>query len=698
MASIQMVELQKPENEEVADHVKVEPESLGGPEPCDKAPETSNLDISPNEIGSNNGEELEDSNRLDDFSFRPMVLKPWFLSLVIGFNVIIIGLLVTLWIKPEFDLDSEWAYFVIQIFPTIIGTITMATLGAIINALSRITPFLRCARPTGDSAATSILLQYVPLLGLTDSVQSRNWMLFCANLISWLGYSVLGLKAALLSASINDGFAVTTYWTLYTLLAAYFIITVFIVCIAVFLHNRPTGLREEWDTVNIADHLALFRQSDFLDSFEGSCIATRQSMMEALGKMQIKLGFWSQDGHEKKWFGFKRLDPGSVQVVESPQKPEEDDRTFSIEQLSRCRFNSVFSIMQRLPLIYFTTTAIVIFIGFIIALALGSMQTERNTFDLPLSPGVSAFLFNFFLTFVLDLYSLFWEDIYLFSAITEPYVNMGKPHGATADGALLLNYTSSPRPIAIFDAAGRGHWKVVRTASIALLQRLLPIIAGASIAVGGSADDSGISRIQFSAPMSIIVIIYLAVYIAIIPYEVYESGYSRHLPRDCLTMADLLSWTCSSHILRQDSISLDPDSPETGLLGGNPLDTSADEPQNQKWYMEARLRLAQQRYSFGLESVPFKDGTYTVGIKCSDAETPELHRASKRICRRIARLGDVDAERVGSNEETSYKIAGASKFTIICAEEDNRDVSRQGGPLMAQNAAREVGQDDESPP
>jgi len=247
----------------------------------------------------------------DELKFRPLVLQQWFLILVISFNLVILALLVVVWVKPKFGLLNEWAYFVLQIFPTIIGTITNATLEAIVTSLSRITPFIRCVRPEGDVARTSLFLPYIPLLSLWASLESKNWILFWANLILWLGYPVLGLKAALLSASIDDGVAEVTTWALYALFAAYLAITIFIVCVAIYLPRRQTGLREGWDTVNIADHLVLFRKSDFLDDFRGSCIATRDSMTAKLGGMRVKLGYWREEGDDEVWHGFKAVELGN---------------------------------------------------------------------------------------------------------------------------------------------------------------------------------------------------------------------------------------------------------------------------------------------------------------------------------------------------------------------------------------------------
>jgi hypothetical protein len=228
----------------------------------------------------------------DPLTFRPLVLRPWFLFLSLGFDIAVTTLLVVLCVYQRFNLLNDWAYFVVKIFPTIIGTITAAKLESIIAALSRITPFMRCAGPNGDMARTSILLPYVPRLSMSASAGSRNWHLFWGSFILWLGYNVLALKAALLSASLDDWTAEVNDWAAYALIAGYALITIYTGYVVYYLHNRPTGLRQGWDTVNIADHLVLFRQSNFLDAFEGSGIATRQSIKEHLGTRRLKLGYW----------------------------------------------------------------------------------------------------------------------------------------------------------------------------------------------------------------------------------------------------------------------------------------------------------------------------------------------------------------------------------------------------------------------
>jgi hypothetical protein len=360
--------------------------------------------------------------------------------------------------------------------------------------------------------------------------------------------------------------------------------------------------------------------------------------------------------------------------------------TVTALELSMLRFNSAFFMVKPLPVILSTVVAAVILVGYTTALALGIGQDDDNTFSLPVSPAMSAFLLNFLLTFILSLYSLFWEDMYLFTAITEPYVAMNKSGGADAEAALLLNYISSPRIIAMFDAAARGHWKVFRTALFAMLQRLLPIIAGASISVlgYGSEGSTFTSTIQFSTPLTVFVIIYLVAYLLLIPYEVFESAYTRYLPRDSLTIADLLSWTCSSRILREDTIHLEPDQQDAKLPDSNPLDTRSDSPHNKRWYMEARLRLAQQAFSFGLERITGKTDSYSMGINTSTATT--LYRPSRGLRRRVAKIKK-GGNRI-ENPNALYRIAGSERFQVVNRSEEHANVGGSGVQPVLESGGR----------
>ena len=57
----------------------------------------------------------------------------------------------------------------------------------------------------------------------------------------------------------------------------------------------------------MADHLTLFRHSNLKGMFEGSCIATRQSMERTLGHIRIKLRYWERKTDGARWYGFRAV-------------------------------------------------------------------------------------------------------------------------------------------------------------------------------------------------------------------------------------------------------------------------------------------------------------------------------------------------------------------------------------------------------
>ena len=240
----------------------------------------------------------------DKLNFRPLVLRTWFLATFLGFNLFIVGLLVAITITQHITLLDEWAYFVIQILPLIIGTITSAGLEAIILALSRITPFIRCVQPGGDTAGNTILKTFYPLVGMRDALKTKNYLLCVSHILLFGGGVILALKASLLTASYPDVSANVTEWTLGALFGIYVAIIAYIAFVMVFVNGRKTGLRNNWDIITIADHLTLFRHSNLLRLFEGSSVATRESMDEVLGDVRLKLAYWKRRD-DKVWYGFR---------------------------------------------------------------------------------------------------------------------------------------------------------------------------------------------------------------------------------------------------------------------------------------------------------------------------------------------------------------------------------------------------------
>ena len=250
------------------------------------------------------------------------MLEPWFLGCSLGFNSAVLIVLVILAFFPTFNVPSQWGFFATQILPVVIGTITVAFLEGITITLNRLTPFILCASKDGAIAGDTVLGQYFPIISFTQAWNTRNFLLLFAWLLFPVGFLIQALKAGLLNTT-EDGTVIVAQWALRSLTAIYSLVGFFIIAVMSWLRgNKTTGLR--WDPVSIADHLMLFRHSNFLKSFEGTDIAEGKSMFETLKQLRLRLGYWRRDNGDI-WHGFGMVETGysaigAVGNDDSPRK------------------------------------------------------------------------------------------------------------------------------------------------------------------------------------------------------------------------------------------------------------------------------------------------------------------------------------------------------------------------------------------
>lgn len=231
--------------------------------------------------------------------------------------------MITLLFKPQFKVLNQWGYFFIQIFPAVVGTITASFLRGITVTLSRITPFILCAAPTGSTAGKTILREYFPDPSIRDAFTTESFILSYAWILFIAGNFILGFKASLLNTDMTEGYreAIVATWALYPLICIYSFIALFMVAVILKLELAgSTGLR--WDPVSLADHLVLFRHSNFLRFFEGTDMADRDSMSNVLSGRPLRLGYWIRvDGaNNTYWHGFGLLE-SDINELESRIQP-----------------------------------------------------------------------------------------------------------------------------------------------------------------------------------------------------------------------------------------------------------------------------------------------------------------------------------------------------------------------------------------
>jgi len=239
-----------------------------------------------------------------------MSLKPAFLHWVLFWNLSITALLIALIIVPEFSLNGIWSYFIIQIMPTLIGTVTSVLLESVVLNLFRITPYIACASsPGGSTAGKTIMRTFFPSPGFRTAVRSRedisngNVLLSFSFIMYAVGYTVLAFKSVLLTSTEPRSKAskvYSTYWAAWTLFVFYCLVDVHTIWVILYLRDRNTGLL--WDPVSMADQLALFRGARFISKLEGSSIATPESMRNHFKNEPLQLGYWKYG--DTYWHGF----------------------------------------------------------------------------------------------------------------------------------------------------------------------------------------------------------------------------------------------------------------------------------------------------------------------------------------------------------------------------------------------------------
>ncbi|KAJ2895177.1 hypothetical protein MKZ38_006842 [Zalerion maritima] len=662
-------------------------------------------------------------------SFLPIVLRQEFLwSIGICLHVIILILIIVTTRKGTFQISSDWLHFSVQILPLAFGTISAEVLISIFLNISRIGPYMKCHRAYESHVhgggkryvalmGGTLLRNFFPYLGFRDALQSKDLVPLVSWVMIWTAPGVLALKASFLSIDRFTNEAVSVPWVGYSLISIYSVIICYIIVILVHFNKHNTGLR--WAPDSLADILVLLRYSDFMDTFVGSGIATRGSLFSKGSDREVQLGYWmvrTRDGDEFPWHGFALADgkdllppgggesstapqPGATQNVlcgQSPteEQPSADSISISEEDLSLVRHNTVYTLLRRrwaFGAIFVCTTLFSFFIT--VAALFWNKQFVEVDFGYN---GVIA-VFELVPTFLASALTWFWEDVALFYSATEPFSHMAetaatfgspgeniimqpnKENGGKLEDTLLLNYANRFRLATIHAAFLNRHWDTALVNSLAAIQRLLPIMVGSSVAV----YPGNPVFIVISKATAMILVVWLMVYTIAIGYLLQsKKGGSRRLPRNFLSVGDIISWTCSSSLLR--------DSPGSG--GGrtangnhpymwrcrehNPLDIPVGNHFT-RCHMESQLLLSERRCAFGLFPAygRSKPDEKALGIEWSGDTSMLEDWGHQGLFRRRQKTGRT----AKAPTATPVVIAGAKNFELIRNVED----MTAGGPIAA---------------
>ncbi|KAH6692203.1 hypothetical protein F5X68DRAFT_258924 [Plectosphaerella plurivora] len=634
----------------------------------------SDRDVPPNDSDTDVSDQRrlvpDNSDDLPPVTFRPIVLRPWMLALCLVFLLACLVLLAVALYVSEWEVENFWTNAFLTILPYILGTTSAVWVQSIVTNLSRMTPFLLCASKDGALATHSIFQECFPVPSMWDAWRCKCWFLVLSHLISWLTAFLVALKASLLGADRETGEFWIVSWAAQVLLGIYAAASLYIIGVACYLHERDTGLREDWDPVNIADHMAQFRHSDFLHLFAGTGGVERDSMIAdpMLSTLKLKLGYWRLGECGERWYGFG-FAQGNEEADELLKRSRDADRDrslkFSKAELERVANKSVYSFVNPksfdCQLAFWTS--VVLSSGYIAMLFLG--RTRDNTFIVPIPVGWGVVLFQLIPIQMFGMFVSFWSDARIFAATTQPFVGMREPGGRPAQDTILLDYNCLSSVEQIMLAVKNQHWKVAFAVVASAMHRLLPNLAGPSLMI--SQSDSKKTIVELNVPLVAFVSAWLVVEVVLIPWATLTGVETRYLPRDYLCIGDLVSWMCTSNVFEVGALS---DSHDDALHV--PVETQPY--QSQKADMEARLRLSRQHFRFGVVPTRGSPGQYMIGLGVANSDEPELA------------------------EDQQLSLLGAKGFVMVTGAEGTVDDVVAARVIRAQGAQDEEEETDEQQP
>ncbi|OAL49460.1 hypothetical protein IQ07DRAFT_632281 [Pyrenochaeta sp. DS3sAY3a] len=600
----------------------------------------SNATSDPNQTSSWNltpiSEQEAKEYELPSLKFMPLMLRSIAVCGTLTFCLVVLGLLVTLTYFPRFTFKDGWGHIALKTIPAIVGTITASSVDSITVELSRITPFMLAARPQGSTFGQTILANYFPGLSLRAAIKTGNISLSILWILQMLSHatSLTDLKAQTLrqenqsmiiwvieGSSSGIGKWVTSFGMA---LAS---------CVARSTASSPAVLINfavQTDcVVASASNPALpdqqkTKQTSLVELETISNSSWRsESTLRPSNSVSRPV---DEDGTPRNSkSGPNEANKEDFSLHNNVRQPERTQplitKKFSMLELSNIRYRSTALNMEPLIAYIWMGLATLLIAACIIGLAL---QMEEGK-TIPISYPVATFILQFLPSFFVSMFTIFWQDIGHFTRTNQPFKGMAEPN--LASETLLLNYSTLPALVVPFVALWKGHTRVAWTSSMAMIQRLLPILTSTTITVVPC--ENGSSTIFVIRLPLVVTMIWLALYLLLIPLAImgksplsYRSV-DRHLPRTYNSISDLIAWSYASKLLRSGD--------------GDLFDVSLTKPMDGREYMIARIVLNKDRdesdaakYAFGMDESSKYGGVKCVGFDISsNVDTVEYLKASE---------------------------------------------------------------------
>lgn len=353
----------------------------------------------------------------------------------------------------------------------------------------------------------------------------------------------------------------------WTLVAVYGLLTIGLLMVLLRFARSWSGLM--WDPTCLADLISIIQRSNILHDFQHSEILA--DPCESLGSRILRLGYWSISNQPDFFYGIGEVNapiqnPSLHQTKNRQRQPQGLSKvSFDVEEQivlgknwfeqqiyspsARYRWTAWF--LRRTTIITWTVSVFGLFIAFLLVSFIHDSIQDGFSPRLPTLPTANAFsssnfLYSFIPSLIGTVLFLFWQPIDIYFRAVQPFADLSRPSGASAEKSLLLSYPSHLPFEASTFAFLNGHYKVAWISLMSIISIAIPILAGGVfIALWYPTHDE--IRIGSLMPAFYALIAFCALYA--VSFLCIWPGRLRHLPHNISTLAELSSFLYQSPLL-----------------------------------------------------------------------------------------------------------------------------------------------------
>lgn len=503
------------------------------------------------------------SPRYPNLQFTPSILRPQSMITLSALCLLMIAALMFAAIYSTYnkglsDFSGGNPNFVFGFLPQLVSGILFLYIQGVVCAMTRIMPFLLMATDSAEYRSRALFLGIYPRTMLFPNWEGPG-SIKLSNTIFWLSVFTIPLQSCLFSVTQVQG---VWRWTVaqaiaWTLVAIYTLVCGAIAMTLLFFRRRTTGLI--WDPRSLADIISLLPRSNSLGDYVGSDIMRKHELRDTLALRSDRLGYWAQ--HRTQGLFYCIGEEGTATrryTLESGilQEKKVLDQSSDVESnVRRHRESTRFAYIS-----WYLQDTFVLFwavASFVILLALFVVSfVPRTAISQGFSPLVSAvahsgfspanFLYSFVPSVLGMLLHIWFQSLDMGLRKLQPWAELSRSGGATADNSLLLDYTAEYPVKCSMKAFDGGHYRVAILSLLSLLFLLLPILAG-GIFFPLTTPANEVRMIPNLPAFYIcltLLVLYLLGLLSLVP-----NRRLMHLPHDVDCLAEIISFVHGSRIL-----------------------------------------------------------------------------------------------------------------------------------------------------